>query len=186
MQLGNLLVGRFWGSLILIGLLPCLSGCFTVKVRHLRWPGLRVRREGPLINIGDIPFYIVYFDVKSDTVEFSVRMPDGHVLTSDQMTPQALAPYATPTDQLVREVHPSWSDHLIVEYENGSIRVRFDENRLKRVAIFVRQRWGMANESRPAIGNATGDKIFSMPVTERQLVELFGEPSSARSYLFNT
>lgn len=171
--------------LMLVTLLPCLSGCFAVRVRHLHWPGVRARTEVPLHHIGAIEFHIVYLNVDSAAPGFSIRMPDGHVLTSDRMTAEALAPHLTQFDHLAREMHPSWSRYAIVEYENGSVRFLFEEDRLSRVALFVRRKW-FRRTSVPGLGNATGDKVFPMPVTERELIELFGEPSNAQSYLFNT
>lgn len=186
MQLANSRWGRLIRSLILVVLLSCLSGCFTVKVHRLSWPGLDIRKEVSLFHIGAGQFYALDFNMNSDTIGFSVQMPDGKVLTSDRLTPETLAPYVTPFDQLDSKVHPSWSNHMNIIYDNGSVRVFFEESRLARVAIFVNRRRRLPNESVPGIGNATGDKIFFMPITKHELIELYGEPSSAHSYLFNT
>jgi hypothetical protein len=40
--------------------------------------------------------------------------------------------------------------------------------------------------TRPSIGDADGKRFLSFPASEQQLINLFGKPTKAESYLFDT
>lgn len=169
---------------IIVAMMSSVTGCiFLVKVHQLSWPGIEARKEVPLYHMGEIKFNNITFRPSKDTIKFSLRMPDGHIVTYDQLTPEAIAPYVTPSD---------WSTngncrYVGVTYDNGRVTAYFENGKLTRVTVFVWPRTTVRpGQSVPAIGNRDGTKFFTLPITKDELIELFGEPTKARTYLFNT
>jgi hypothetical protein len=170
---------------IIAVMISSVPGCiFLVKVHEISWPGVRARTEAPLYHIGDIKkFESVDFRPGKDTIEFSLKMPDGSVLTYDHLTPEAITPYVMPDD---------WSTDgncrsVEVTYDNGWVTAYFEDGKLILVTVFAWPRQPVSlGQSVPAIGNRDGTKVFPLPITKDELIELFGEPTKARTYLFST
>lgn len=178
---------RLFITTIIVVMLCSVTGCcFLVKAHELHWPGIRARTEVPLWHIGAFKYRSVYFRPGEAPIKFSIQMPDGRILKSAQLTPEALAPYVMPsdwsTDDTVRDA--------MVEYDNGRVGhvvFYFENGKPTLVIVFawLRRRVRLGQFA-PAIGNRDGSKVFPLPITEDELIELFGEPTEAKTYLFST
>jgi hypothetical protein len=125
---------------------------------------------------------------------FSVRLPDGRVLKPNQLTVGTLRSLGG-TEGLGKD-HPvpgaggPGARVLYFRYPKGMFRAWFDPetNQLKFVEI-ARRRTSRRDSLHVAIGNVqiaignrNGTKVVELPATRDELVELFGEPTSERSY----
>ena len=168
---------------VLAGVIGICYLLFTVKVRALDWSGIRARREVPLFHKGKVKFNQLWFEPVKDTIKFSIKMPDGRILTYDQLTYEAVKPYVRQSSLETYKTHHYGG----IEYDNGFATVYFDKGELTRIDVFVWLRRPVRpGQSVPAIGNQDGSKIFPLPVTKDELIELFGKPTREHTYLFST
>jgi hypothetical protein len=112
---------------------------------------------------------------------FTVRLPDGRLLTPGHLTAGTLRLLVGTPDSSRRSPEPRPTDPSLFRYSNATISVAFDrDNKLRRIAV-----WKGGNPSRDslhvAIGNWNGTKFVELPATRDELVELFGRPTSERS-----
>jgi hypothetical protein len=176
----------FVTSIVVVAMCSTPGCCFLAKVRSVTWPGIHVREEMPLWCISQVKFKTVYFELEEkDATEFSLRMPDGRILRSSQLTSETIAEYLTPFKELTQETHASWADWSIIEYDLGQVRIYFEDDTPTRVNAISYKSF-RAGQSVPAIGNRDGSKVFPLPIAEGELIKLFGKPTKSKTYLFNT
>ncbi len=102
---------RLFITVVILAMMGSMTGCiFPVKVESLRWPGVQVRTEVPLYHVGPVKHWSIYFRPGKGTSEFSIQMPDGRILKSNQLTREAIEPYVTPFAELIHETHLDWAE----------------------------------------------------------------------------
>lgn len=151
---------------------------------NLYWPGLRAMASFPRAG-GDAEYFSVdwsmldkrwpYYDLRTGGGPgFSIRLPDGTVLTPDKVTVETLRTQAPPPENT--------GSHASFRYSNGQLVAAFDQfNQLTRIEIVEgwNPRKGVGSDI--AIGNREGTKLVALPANRDELVELFGEPTSETS-----
>lgn len=190
MQKSRTLKKRLFITTVILAMMGSMTGCiFPVWERIVRWPGARVRREVPLCHIGPIKFRWVELQPGKDTTEFSIQMPDGRILTSDQLTVEAFSQYLTPCAPETQKWYPAVSDCAFLENDNGYVKVRFEGNGKAAYVLLCAYFYSQPprpGQWVPAIGNRDGSQVFPLPITEDELIKLFGEPIGAWTSLFST
>ena len=122
----------------------------------------------------------------SNRPAFSVRLPDGTVLTPDQITIARTGATEVLSDP--RDAVDDRRRSAKFNYANGWLTVNFgidgDAEQVQRVWASGRRE---AKEDIPgndlAVGNPNGTKLVVLPATRDELVELFGKPMRERKSL---
>jgi hypothetical protein len=160
-------------------LAPILSGCFSLETtvtREINWKGITAsaRLEPPRA---------FSFTIHPDgtTQEFQIRMPDGKVFRTSQLNFETLWPYTFEGKlgaKLPRKTPPEWRTFSIYFEQGfwdplaGSFDCNFQERRLTSLQISGNP--SAPEHRRPAIGKVNDSKMYFPPLSEEQMVELFG------------
>ena len=180
-------------TFLLAGSLFPIPGCFTVKVRSVEWPGISVRKELGwflLPHATPVRFDSIDIYMHKSPPPFALQMPDGKILASDQLSQATLDQYFTPFEKLKRPLHPSWAHNSHIEFDDGVISVLFKKGKVSRVSVHPAA--GRASRKMPAgatqisIGTKDGKRFYMFPISEDELIDIFGKPTRAKTYLFDT
>jgi hypothetical protein len=180
---------------VIVILLPfALTGC--VWVRELDWPGVHVRAEAGLWPFPPprlFRFHQVRIDMTRQPPPFALRMPDGKLIPSDQLTEQALAAYAVDYDHLavhgVERPLPAAATRKRIAFLAGDVILDFVDGRATCVDIAA---WGALRRVAAGDGGAPGlaplksERPFHLPLNDRELTEIFGKPTRVHQYAFFT
>jgi hypothetical protein len=182
-------------TLVAAALALALAGCAESRCR-LGWHG--VEASGPRCTVsGNAYEHLNLMGQRPDGTwwtPFFLRMPDGRVLAHDEITPNAIGPY-DPTARLAgipTEDPSSWTGVLQVVFvaddrSLGSYRMWFVEGRFE--SITVQSRVTPPDPRGPAVTVPGGGPPVPLPLTDRELVRLFGpwrSHTDSRRILFFT
>jgi hypothetical protein len=180
-----------WGirAYLLSLVLLQIPGCMTVRVRELSWPGIAARKEcawwlQPMPKTVWFDNVVIYMDRNS--APFTLKMPKGDVIASNDLTRERLKQHFSSVKPLTSDYAPE-TEHAEIRFEHGSVSVMLIGEKVNRVTVgsWFRQR-PKAGGTRPSIGDANGKRFLSFPASEQQLIDFFGKPTSAQTYLFDT
>ncbi len=206
------------GVLAVASLAGCMSliGClWTMGVRQLEWPGITAStREARPRHAERIKAFeeVSYFPAEAPHA-LLIRLPNGTLLSSENITRESLAKPGESTVYVTQFSDPSRTWRLVsagtgeifvyvtvfgdgsecynVRYKLGDLHVDF--NGSEATCICVDGYWGPYKlfsvdrppNSVPAIG-LTPEKMYTLPVKEEELIDLFGEPEKDEVYFFVT
>ncbi len=188
--------------LLMILVVAVFTGCG--HSHELEWPDLEAKGSS---DSGEEALYVnlkwrLCRSCGSDSrPAFSVRLPDGTVLTPDQITIDRTGAGTLGGD------YGDW--RRVVEYDYATVRLRKVEFTyatggwlkvefvMDDDAEHVRQVWAMGSRQPPAsrrrkegfpgsdlaVGNPAGTKLVVLPATRDELVELLGKPRRERKSL---
>jgi len=145
------------------------------KDPNLYWPGVMARAAHPHPDAEPLYKNVRWGSmtpriVRSGGPGFSVRLPDGSVLTPDQLTVEALDARAPPPENR--------GSRVFLKYPNGRLVADFDRfDQLTSVEFRADWKPGRVAGGDFAVGNREGTKLVALPATLDELVELFGEPT---------
>ncbi len=105
---------------------------------------------------------------------FSVRLPDGTVLTPDRITIDR-------TEATLEDDSGRGRRVAVFDYANGRLKVEFGTfDDAKQIAGVLASGWPGQERDIPgselAVGNPDGTKLVVLPATRDELVEVFGKP----------
>lgn len=175
----------------LVPILPCLLvlGCAGPGVQMLRWDNATAQG---FVHQTPVVYRRVNIDVENIGQNFRIRMPGGETLQTSEITAEAVRPYAVGPNALPDRLSPSHGRFIDVLFpatvwkSAGGYSFEFENGRLVGLGIGVLDSSAPVT-SRPAIGKSPGAALYTLPLTEDQLVELFGpyrgkgEPSAPDS-----
>lgn len=195
-----------------VSVMVCLG---TMGIRTLSWPGvIASTHEAPPRHAQRLKVFdeVSYYPAEAPH-RLLIRLPNGTLLSSEDITPESLTKpgeasvYMTAfadrsrTWQLVNagtgEIFvyitkfDDGSECYNVRYRLGDLDVYFNGSRVS--SIHVSGYWGpyklfgidRPRNSVPAIGLAP-EKMYTLPIKERELVNLFGDPEKAEISYFVT
>jgi hypothetical protein len=152
-----------------------LAGCSSPNVRQLGWD--HVGAKG-FLKPAPVVYSRVNIDLENVRQDFRVRMPNGTILLTSQITPAVIEPYAM-------FGHPKLSDvsqgtryfnvifHGTTWNPRGGYTFEFENGKLVGLNLGMYKR-PVPETSRPSIGKANETEMHTLPFTEEQLVNLFG------------
>ena len=169
-----------------ISVVLCLVTCGCAAITRqpnrciVTWDAVRAQR-----HLNQIPPAQGYTDVRINLDKLgqglTLRMPDGKLLRTSEITPEVVWPYTFFSH--IGNKFPHTSVHGRVQFgvlfdcsfwaSGGGYNFEFQDGRL--VAVGAGGNNPSRPEScRPGIGNADGTIMYWMPLTEKQLTNLFG------------
>jgi hypothetical protein len=169
------------GKVTLIALCLVTCGCIVIFRGPgrciLSWDAVTAERR-----LNQIPEYTsVRINLEKLKHGLTVRMPDGKLLRTTEITPEIIWPYTLfghignpfPTKNIHGQARLDVMFDCSFWTSGGSYLFEFQEGRL--VAMAAGGDCPACPEScRPGIGNAEGTMMYMMPLTEEQLTGLFG------------
>ena len=161
-----------------------LVGCsFEVPVRLMSWGKLHVSKEGSRAGQGgNEPFWSLDWIASSNTPVIAVRMPDGKFLRTDEIRREFFSEYLKSG---AAKAGGGWD--LTLTYVNGEVRLAFDERGgLERIQIWNHARQAGQPMDGPAIRSPRSEKVLIFPLWERDLKEVFGEPTKDETVIHGT
>lgn len=179
-------------SAVWIGILLCVTpGCdFRVGVRTLEWPGVKARQEKRTDDPKTIrEFYQVYVYFSGLQEIVRVRLPDGSIVTTDELTRDLLKQRLGNSLRILRG--KGWNA-LVVDYDIGHVTFYLGGDgainglRFNAVAAQRKAHDELKEKALPAIGVVGKEDVFELPLTHKQLETLFGKPKRDESRFFNT
>ena len=146
------------------------AGCANVS----RFEKGRVIAFGEPLGTDSTPlYYIIGIDLeKSEELEIPrlyLKIPNGPPLQVDKITPKIARQYLTETIPL----HiPVWKRSNLEIFVGHGYRLEFIDNILVYAGIS-----DISQGPKPAIG-ISKDKLYILPLTEKQLIEIVGKPDN--------
>jgi hypothetical protein len=100
-----------------------IPGCMTVRVRELSWPGRVARKEcawwlQPMPKTVWFDNVVIYMD--RNPAPFTLKMPNGDVIASNELTRGRLKQYFSRVETLTKEYAPE-TEHAEIQYDHGSV-----------------------------------------------------------------
>jgi hypothetical protein len=147
---------------------------------------MNVRQEGSHSHPERISsFSQLYYRPQDETPPITIRMPDGTFIHSNEMDRDRLSTYVesgVAYDYGAQQI-------IVVSYNRGRTTVYLDKQEQLSLLI-VDTSPVYADETisgeQPAIGAPDNEKILEFPLREKEMIELFGEPTDDETYQFKT
>ncbi len=198
--------------LLIVLTITLVAGCS--RQHRLEWPGLWASGESPLFS-PEAALYTStgFFAEDMSAPQFSIRLPDGTLLSPDQFTLEALDARGAEDRYAMSPYHGGTQPRGFarqLKYETGSVYAMFDEDG-ELTAISVRLHlcrqgsWrevlfgtstvscgdtltteedrALTPRNAIAVGGPYGMKMVPLPATRAELVEVFGEPKRETSHI---
>jgi hypothetical protein len=158
-----------------VAFIVLFAGCATSKVQVLCWDTVAARGY---LNPYGIAYTRVNIDVEKAGQDFRIRMPNGDILQTSTITLQIIWPYTlNGSPELAPEANEGnkFYDVLLpaIWRSGGGYSFEFENGRLVGLGIGV-LRPAAPEDGRPAIGSSRTTGLYTLPLTEAQLIELFG------------
>ena len=163
---------KVWTIIILAGV---LSACANVS--RFERAGLVAYGE-PLNDAGEPLYYSILLKGNAlETCASKVKLrlaPEAAPVSVSELSPVLVAKYLQPF--IPPPQWPErWKKKAMEEdsYAGGGFHVRFVDKRILSIGICSHCS-GMLEH--PVIGTSDGERYYSLPLTERQMIEVFGAP----------
>jgi len=162
---------------MIIFLAGILTGCANVS----RFEVGTLVAHGEQLNGSHEPlYYSISIDVSGEVDHRIMGVllkltPDANPLKLSELSPELVAnflPKFIPPPQWPEQ----WKKKAKEEdaYSGGGFHIKFKKGRLKSVGICSHCSGGLEH---PIIGTGDGKAFYSLPLTEQQLIDVFGQPS---------
>jgi len=167
-------------SVVLVVLLA-LTGC--ERQHRLEWSGIDVRGVSPYSSKDEVTYGRAFWSLSTyettPTPQFSIRTPDGGMLTPDLMTITAMEAHGA-TEKFYGRGTGRYFD-----YGNGWVVAYFDSvGALESISVALSKTLRHEDPRRTIyIGNREGTRWVSFPAKRDDLIELFGEPRKEWDYM---
>ncbi|WP_339800438.1 hypothetical protein [uncultured Marinobacter sp.] len=164
---------RIWMVALLAGI---LAGCANVS--RFEKDALVAHGEH-LNNAPETLYYTLFIEIgrvtDANIMKVLVKLtPDAPPILLSEVKPESVARY------LPRFVPPpQWPEHLkkkATEYQayvGGGFHITFDDGRFISIGICSHCSGG---REYPVIGTPNGNDFYTLPLTEQQLIDVFGSP----------
>ena len=169
---------------------------------ELSWDAATASRHDNQIP-ATVGFTTVNVDLQKSGPVLTLRMPDGKIVRTSEITLELLWPYKSLADiagtstfekrippaavhgrtllSIFFESTGACSCSFMSAYLNGSYTFEFQDAHLIKVAVEGFSS-SCPEHCRPGIGNADGTLMYSMPMTEEALITLFGPLRNKREF----
>lgn len=163
---------------ILIGILLAVTLSSCAKVSRFEKGSLVA--HGELIEGSHEPlYYKIWIDLKKSTDVHTMRSllklsPDSPPVALEKLRPELVAHYLPPFIP-----PPQWPDAWKQKakedevYAGGGFNIRFKEGQLLSIGICSHCAEGREH---PIVGTPDGKHFYTLPLTEKQVIEVFGPP----------
>jgi hypothetical protein len=158
-----------------------LTGC--ERQHRLTWPGVDIRGTSSDSNRRAVTYGRAYWSLSTyegtPTPQFSIRTPDGGLLTPDSMTIEIMDAHGATEKFYGRGTGRNF------DYGNGWMTALFDSvGRLESVSVVLSKTLRYEDPRRTIyIGSREGTLWVSFPAKRDDLIELFGEPKKEWDYI---
>lgn len=157
-------------------LCPLLGGCIQLIPQYYRvltWNGARAEARLNKLSSGYTSLFVNPEMVGRD---FTIRMPDGKVLRASEINLASVSNY---TPEMLIDKYPDDRTVVRILFESPSFwgsggGYAFDFRHGRLFSIGVAADASFPGNHGPAIGKADGSVIYAMPLSENQLIDLFG------------
>lgn len=165
----------------------CLAVFFSIPyflgtpIRELNWPGVTARQ------VDSEPFRFFWIRPQELKTAVRFRMPDGSVVSSDEMTVDNFTKFRASYFNF-RQYQEGVHDHrwwATVHYRSGGMSIYFVDDHVSQLELGVDNsisRFDIASDSDLAPAILYENEPIGLPLTERDLIRIFGPWQCDGSY----
>jgi hypothetical protein len=164
-----------FGMIVLLGvLIPAGCDFPKIPIRHVRWGKMYVTKEGSRPRPGsNDAFSGVDWIAGHGTPILEIRMPDGKLLGTDRVRRDTLMPHVR-SGRAIAEANGD----VTVNYSYGSVWFMFGvEGVPERIKLDSYGAHDGSAAASPAFRQAGSQTLLTLPVSEKELKDMFGAPT---------